>query len=77
MQQEKSKKEFKASHGTIWPIPQVLKALAKVLDPDEIKPAATEEQIEDKKGCWTSLPAKVREFFPADRRHQCIHRRNR
>ena len=45
----KSKKEFKASHPELFRrYPKFSKALAKVLDTsDEIKPAATEEQIGD------------------------------
>ncbi len=72
-------KEFKASHPELFGrYPKFSKALAKVLDTsDEIKPAATEEQIGNQESVLDfTLPSQVREFFPADRRHQCIHRRD-
>ena len=59
-------KEFKASHPELFGrYPKFSKALAKVLDPsDEIKPAATEEQIADQESVLDfTLPVQVREFF--------------
>ena len=65
MQREKQK-EFKASHPELFGrYPKFSKALAKVLDTsDEIKPAATEEQIGNQESVLDfTLPSQVREFF--------------
>ncbi len=64
--QREKEKEFKASHLELFGrYPKFSKALAKVLDPsDEIKPAATEEQIADQESVLDfTLPVQVREFF--------------
>ena len=64
--QREKQKEFKASHPELFGrYPKFSKALAKVLDPtDEIKPAATEEQIADQESVLDfTLPSQVREFF--------------
>ena len=64
--QREKQKEFKASHSELFfRYPKFSKALAKVLDPsDEIKPAATEEQIENQESVLEfTLPSQVREFF--------------
>ena len=64
--QRKKKKEFKTSNPELFGrYPKFSKALAKVLDPsDEIKPAATEEQIRSQESVLDfTLPAQVREFF--------------
>ena len=64
--QREKQKEFKASHPELFGrYPKFSKALAKVLDPsDEIKPAATEEQIADQESVLDfTLPVQVREFF--------------
>ena len=64
--QRKKKKEFKTSNPELFGrYPKFSKALAKVLDPsDEIKPAATEEQIRNQESVLDfTLPAQVREFF--------------
>ena len=65
VQQEKQK-EFKSSHPELFSrYPKFSKALSKVLDPfDEIKPAATEEQVSDHERVLDfTLPSQVREFF--------------
>ena len=65
MQREKQK-EFKASHPELFGrYPKFSKALAKVLDTsDEIKPAATEEQIGNQESVLDfTPPSQVREFF--------------
>ena len=59
-------KEFKANNPELFGrYPKFSKALAKVLDPsDEIKPAATEEQIGNQESVLDfTLPSQVREFF--------------
>ena len=64
--QREKQKEFKASHPELFSrYPKFSKVLAKVLDPsDEIKPAATEEQIVNHERVLDfTLPAQVREFF--------------
>ena len=64
--QRKKKKEFKTSNPELFGrYPKFSKALAKALDPsDEIKPAATEEQIRSQESVLDfTLPAQVREFF--------------
>ena len=64
--QRKKQKEFKTSNPELFGrYPKFSKALAKVLDPsDEIKPAATEEQIRNQESVLDfTLPAQVREFF--------------
>ena len=65
VQQEKQK-EFKANNPELFArYPKFSKALAKVLDPsDEIKPAATEEQIWNQESVLDfTLPSQVRAFF--------------
>ena len=65
VQREKQKK-FKAGHPELFSrYPKFSKALAKVLDPsDEIKPAATEEQIASQESVLAfTLPAQLQEFF--------------
>ena len=65
VQREKQAK-FKADNPELFRrYPKFSKALAKVLDPsDEIKPAATEEQIGNQESVLDfALPAQVREFF--------------
>ena len=64
--QREKQKEFKANNPELFcRYPKFSKALAKVLDlSDEIKPAATEEQIADQESVLDfTLPAQVREFF--------------
>ena len=64
--QRKKQKELKTSNPELFGrYPKFSKALAKVLDPsDEIKPAATEEQIRNQESVLDfTLPAQVREFF--------------
>lgn len=64
--QRKKQKEFKTSNPELFGrYPKFSKALAKALDPsDEIKPAATEEQIRNQESVLDfTLPAQVREFF--------------
>ena len=64
--QRKKQKEFKTSNPELFGrYPKFSKALAKVLDTsDEIKPAATEEQIRNQESVLDfTLPAQVREFF--------------
>ena len=64
--QREKQKEFKASHPELFGrYPKFSKALAKVLDTsDEIKPAATEEQIGNQESVLDfTLPSQVREFF--------------
>lgn len=64
--QRKKQNEFKTSNPELFGrYPKFSKALAKVLDPsDEIKPAATEEQIRNQESVLDfTLPAQVREFF--------------
>ena len=64
--QRKKQTEFKASHPEWFHrYPKFSKALAKVLNLfDEIKPAATEEQIAGRERVLDfTLPAQVREFF--------------
>lgn len=64
--QRKKQKEFKTSNPELFGrYPKFSKALAKVLDPsDEIKLAATEEQIRNQESVLDfTLPAQVREFF--------------
>ncbi len=64
--QRKKQKEFKANNPELFGrYPKFSKALAKALDPsDEIKPAATEEQIASQESVLDfTLPAQVREFF--------------
>ena len=63
---EDLQKEFKANHPELFfRYPKFSKALAKVLDPsDEIRPAATEEQIGNQESVLDfTLPSQVREFF--------------
>ena len=64
--QRKKQKEFKANNPELFcRYPKFSKALAKALDTsDEIKPAATEEQIGNQESVLDfTLPAQVREFF--------------
>ena len=64
--QREKQKEFKANNPELFDrYPKFSKALAKVLDPsDEIKPAATEEQIRNQERALSfTLPAQVREYF--------------
>ena len=64
--QREKQKEFKANNPELFGrYPKFSKALAKALDPsDEIKPAATEEQIRSQESVLDfTLPAQVREFF--------------
>ena len=64
--QRKKQKEFKANNPELFcRYPKFSKALAKVLNLfDEIKPAATEEQIAGRERVLDfTLPAQVREFF--------------
>ena len=64
--QREKQKEFKSSHPELFSrYPKFSKALAKALDlSDEIKPAATEEQIENQESVLDfTLPVQVREFF--------------
>lgn len=64
--QREKQREFKADNPELFQrYPKFSKALAKVLDPsDEIKPAATEEQIRNQESVLDfTLPAQVREFF--------------
>ena len=64
--QREKQKEFKANNPELFArYPKFSKALAKVLDPsDEIKPAATEEQIRNQERALSfTLPAQVRAFF--------------
>ena len=66
MYKRQKQKEFKASHPELFGrYPKFSKALAKALDPsDEIKPAATEEQIAGRERTLDfTLPSQVREFF--------------
>lgn len=63
--QREKQKEFKANNPELFGrYPKFTKALAKVLDPsDEIKPAATEEQIRNQESVLGfTLPSQVREF---------------
>ena len=65
-EQRKKQTDFKASHPEWFHrYPKFSKALAKVLNRfDEIKPAATEEQIAGRERVLDfTLPAQVREFF--------------
>lgn len=65
-EQREKQTEFKTSHPELFGrYPKFSKALAKALDPsDEIKPAATEEQIASQESELDfTLPAQVREFF--------------
>ena len=64
--QRKKQKEFKANNPELFcRYPKFSKALAKVLDTsDEIKPAATKEQIGNQESVLDfTLPSQVREFF--------------
>ena len=64
--QREKQKEFKANNPELFRrYPKFSKALAKALDPsDEIKPAATEEQIVNQESVLDfRLPSQVREFF--------------
>ncbi|OUN39194.1 SMI1/KNR4 family protein [Faecalibacterium sp. An77] len=64
--QREKQKQFKANNPELFArYPKFSKALAKVLDPsDEIKPAATEEQIGNQERALSfTPPAQVREFF--------------
>ena len=64
--QREKQKEFKANNPELFDrYPKFSKALAKVLDPsDEIKPAATEEQIWNQESVLDfTLPSQVRAFF--------------
>lgn len=64
--QREKQKEFKTNNPELFcRYPKFSKALAKVLDPsDEIKPAATEEQIAGRERTLDfTLPSQVREFF--------------
>ena len=64
--QREKQKEFKANNPELFRrYPKFSKALAKALDPsDEIKPAATEEQIAGRERTLDfTLPSQVREFF--------------
>ena len=64
--QREKQKEFKANNPELFcRYPKFSKALAKVLDPsDEIKPAATEEQIVNQESKLDfTFPSQVREFF--------------
>ena len=76
--QREKQKEFKANNPELFGrYPKFSKALAKVLDPsDEIKPAATEER-RPRKDAGLHAPVPGAGVLPTDRRHQCIHRRNR
>ena len=63
--QREKQKEFKANNPELFRrYPKFSKALAKALDPsDEIKPAATEEQIVNQESVLDfRLPSQVREF---------------
>lgn len=65
VQQEKQK-EFKTNHPELFlRYPKFSKALANTIDPsDEIKPAATEEEIGNQESeLEFTLPSQVREFF--------------
>ena len=65
-EQRKKQTEFKASHPEWFHrYPKFSKALAKVLDTsDEIKPAATKEQVGNQESVLDfTLPSQVREFF--------------
>ena len=64
--QREKQKEFKTNNPELFArYPKFSKVLAKVLDPsDEIKPAATEEQIGNQESALDfTLPSQVREFF--------------
>ena len=64
--QREKQKEFKANNPELFRrYPKFSKALAKALDPsDEIKPAATEEQIANQESVLDfRLPSQEREFF--------------
>ena len=64
--QREKQREFKADNPELFQrYPKFSKALAKVLDTsDEIKPAATEEQIGNQESVLDfTLPSQVREFF--------------
>ena len=64
--QREKQKEFKANNPELFRrYPKFSKALAKALDPsDEIKPAATEEQIVNQESVRDfRRPSQVREFF--------------
>ena len=64
--QREKQKEFKANNPELFDrYPKFSKALAKVLDlSDEIKPAATEEQIWNQESVLDfALPSQVRAFF--------------
>ena len=64
--QRQKQKEFKTSHPELFlRYPKFSKALANTIEPsDEIKPAATEEYIENQEKILEfTLPSKVREFF--------------
>ena len=64
--QREKQKEFKANNPELFSrYPKFSKALAKALDPsDEIKPAATAEQIGNQESVLDfTLPSRVREFF--------------
>ena len=66
VQREKQKRNSRPSHPEMFRrYPKFSKALAKVLDTsDEIKPAATEEQIGNQESVLDfTLPSQVREFF--------------
>ena len=65
VQQEKQK-EFKINHPELFlRYPKFSKALANTIEPsDEIKPAATEEQIGNQENeLESTFPSQVREFF--------------
>ena len=64
--QREKQKEFKTKHPELFShYPKFSNALAKILDTsDEIKPAATEEQIRNQESVLDfTLPSQVREFF--------------
>lgn len=64
--QREKQKEFKTNHPELFlRYPKFSKALANTLDPsDEIKSAATVEQIENQEKILNfTLPSQIREFF--------------
>ena len=64
--QREKQKEFKKNYPELFlRFPKFSKALANMLEPsDEIKPAATEKQIDNQeKVLGFALPSQVREFF--------------
>ena len=64
--QREKQKEFKINHPELFlRYPKFSKALANTIEPsDEIKPAATEEQIGNQENeLESTFPSQVREFF--------------